>query len=180
MSDRDLLEEILHPSAILPLLQEYQRFKVELTETDCPDSKLTIRGCPGDCLVIDLDSSFTNEKLFNGSNGVSKRADYMLVSEQKKKIIFIEMKRTSSGRADIVKQLKGSLCVYNYCKSILSEFLASKDCFNDYSLRFVSFKHTTIPKRKSINKKMTKEHDTPNTMLEISHTQFSEFNKLAA
>ncbi|SMN01448.1 hypothetical protein SPONL_2032 [uncultured Candidatus Thioglobus sp.] len=181
MSDRDLLAQILQPNAVIPLIKEYKdRFNVELVEPSVPGSKLTIRGCPSDCLVINVDDCFDNSRVFNGNSGVGKRADYILISEEKKKVLFIEMKKSSSGGGNIIKQLKGSLCFFEYCKKILEHFLSSKPCFGGYDLRFVSFKHTTIPKRKISANKSTKRHDTPETLLKISHTQFSEFAKLAA
>ena len=180
MSDRDLLAQIFQPNVVIPLIPEYNRFKVELVESSAPNSKLTIRGCPSDCLVINIDDYFDNSRVFNGSSDVGKRADYILISEEKKKEIFIEMKKSSSGRSAIIKQLKGSLCFFEYCKKILEHFLSSEECFGDYDLRFVSFKHTTIPKRKVSENRLTKRHDTPETLFEIAHTQFCEFAKLAA
>src|SRR3954469_14984321 len=113
MSDMDLLIEIILSSAVIPLEKKYDRFNVDLIERGAPDSKLTIRGCPSDCLVLDLDSSFDNSRVFNGKYGVSKRADFMLISEEKQKVIFIEMKRSGSQRNDIIKQLTGALCMFD-------------------------------------------------------------------
>lgn len=180
MSDRDLLAQILKPNAVIPLIKEYKYFKVELVESSAPDSKLTIRGCPSDCLVINVDDYFDNSRVFNGNSGVGKRADYILISEEEKKVLFIEMKKSRSGGGDIIKQLKGSLCFFEYCKKILEHFLSSKACFGDYELRFVSFKHTTLSKRKISENKSTKRHDTPETLLEISHAPCSQFRRLAA
>ena len=179
MSDRDVLADIIHPDAVINLAEQYKgRFSVVLYESKAPDSKLTIRGCPSDCLVLNLDSAFDNTRLFNGANGVSKRADFMLISEEKKKVIFIEMKRSGSPNSDIIKQLTGSLCVFEYFKSVLQNFFQSKTHFSDYSLHFISAKHTTLNKGNTKIVKNGKCNNTPKNLLELSHTQSIEFNML--
>src|SRR5690554_1043540 len=115
-----ILNQMIKKEALLELTKNYEKFTAVLTEPKDKDSRVEIRGVPENTIVIKLDSFPDTRTLFNGSRGECKRADYIIISDYngKKRILFIEMKKTKAQEKDLVKQLKGAACVISYCKEV--------------------------------------------------------------
>lgn len=181
MSDTTVLQRLFHNNAKIPIEQDvYSVNKVVLSESQAQDSSIEIRNIPSDALVINLDSAFSNDNLFAGSQGECKRADYLIFSEQKKKILFIEMKRTSAKLKDIEKQLRGSLCALEYMQAIAREFFHENSFLATYEHRFISIYHTSIANRKTVIEKIGGSHNKPDAPLKLSWAQTVQYNKIAA
>ena len=180
MPDTTVLATLFNDNAKIAIESHYGRNKVVLTEPQAQDSKIEIRNIPDDSLVIDLDSVFSNADLFSGSKGECKRADYLIFSEQKQKILFIEMKRTGAKLKDIVNQLKGSLCAFEYTQAIAREFFNEIDFLTAYELRFISINHTGMVNRKTAIEKVAGIHNQPDKPLKLSWTQSIQYNHIAA
>lgn len=102
------------------------KFSVELQEPKNLNSKLIIKDVPEDLLVIDLDSNFTLNNIFQGGHGECKRSDYLLISESERHIFIIEMKSSSKlkhiNKQDVRWQLQGGREFWIYCKNIINSF----------------------------------------------------------
>ncbi len=124
---------MLRESALIPIEAEYDKHLVKLNEPQSPDSYAIIRGIPANAIVIKVDSFESPDKIFKGSNGECKRADYVIIANDgnKKRIIYIELKRTKNSWNEIVKQLTGSLCFIRYCQEIGKTFWEEKNFLKD-------------------------------------------------
>lgn len=139
MNDIEVLKKMLIPSVLVPLQHEQDnRSSVKLTDLQA-QTAVTIKGLPQNTVVLraevfipyaDAEDSNAdvedrkNSCFFNGSKGECKRADFVIVSSGTKKwIIFIETQRGNyKSCKEVVQQLKGALCLINYCRSIGKEF----------------------------------------------------------
>ncbi|QRV23372.1 hypothetical protein [Marinomonas foliarum] len=179
MPDTSVLNRLFNDRAKIPIDDYYGKKKVVLKEPQVEDSMIEIRGIPDDAIVIDLDRAFSNEKLFAGSQGECKRADYIIFSEQRKKVLFIEMKKTGAKLNDIVKQLKGSLCAFEYCQSIAREFFNENNFLSAYECRFITINHTGMSNRTTTIEKIAGTNNRPDAPLKLSWTQTIQFNQIA-
>ncbi|MFZ3016931.1 MAG: hypothetical protein WA056_00580 [Gallionella sp.] len=182
MPDLDILKQLIHPNAMVPLTVTYGKKSVELSEPQYPSSVVTVSNVPEDAIVIKVDSFKSPDAVFSNSKGECKRADYVIVSNanNKKRIIFIEIKATKDRENSIIKQLTGAKCFMLYCQAIGKEFWNQNDFLKDYKYRFVSIGHTSIAKRKTrIERKCSSIHDQPEKMLKIASPNHLQFNQLA-
>jgi len=179
MQDMDILSQMIKGAALVQQEEEYGKPLVKLSEPQAPDSKATIRNLPADAMVIKVDAFRSPDEVFNGENGECKRADYVIISAEKKCIIYIEMKRTKDEWNQIVKQLLGSQCFIKYCQEIGKCFWNEGDFLSGYKSRFISIGHTSIAKRKTRITRKVKRHDTPNQAMKIDWPNYLQFNLLA-
>jgi hypothetical protein len=179
MSDMDILSQMIKGTALVQLEEEYDKLHVRLIEPQTPDSSATIRNLPTDAMIIKVDAFRSPDDVFSGGNGECKRADYVIISAEKKCIIYIEMKRTKDGWNQIVKQLLGSQCFVKYCQEVGKSFWDENQFLNGYQSRFITIGHTNIPKRKTRITRNAKRHDTPERALKIDWPNNLQFNRLA-
>jgi hypothetical protein len=179
MEDAAILAQLIKSSATVPLEDKYGKSVLTLREPQAPDSIVTISNVPTDTLAIKVDAFAAPDAVFNGTHGECKRADYVLISPERRTIIYIEIKRTRDGLAEIVKQLKGAECFVNYCRNIGQTFWNEASFLQDYRHRFVSFGHTTIPQRKTKIERLAARHDSPSAPLKIDWPHHVQFNQLA-
>lgn len=91
MSDLDILKRLIQGKALITLEDHYNgKKKVTLREPQTENSYLKLHNVPYDSLVIDLDSAFSNDNFFQGSQGECKRADFIIVSEDIKKLPLLK------------------------------------------------------------------------------------------
>lgn len=181
MTEIEIINELIKTSAKISLEEKYGRAFVKLTEPQASDSSVTINGIPSDAVVIKADVFRSPEGIFVGSKGECKRADYIIIADtgQKKHLLYIEMKRTTSSKTDIIAQLAGAECFIRYCQAVAAWFWKQPSFLSAFQPRFVYFGHTG-----SIRKKRTREvrrspiHDKPEKMLAIHWPGHVEYNKL--
>ncbi len=179
MPDVEILSQMIKDTALVQLQNEYGKPLVKLCEPLSPDSSATVRNLPADAVVIKVDAFRSPDDVFNGGNGECKRADYVIISAEKKCIIYIEMKRTKDGWKQIVKQLLGAQCFIKYCQEIGKGFWTAREFLTGYKSSFISIGHTSIPKRKTRITRNTERHDTPETAMKIDWPYYLQFNQLA-
>lgn len=181
MPDITTLHQMIKTTAKLPLVDNYNRKSVKLTEPQQPSSSVTINGIPENAIVIKADAFQSPDAVFNGSRGECKRADYVIIANagSKKIILCIEMKTTKGSRLKIVQQLMGAKCFVTYCQEIGKTFWNQINFLNDYNYRFISIGHTSIAKRKTRIDRKSGVHDEPEKMLKIDWPHHLEFNRLA-
>ncbi|MBS4068174.1 MAG: hypothetical protein KGZ62_06205 [Sulfurimonas sp.] len=182
MSDIAILDQMIKNSARIPVEVDAFTTKkfVKLTEPQEPTSVVTIHNVPDDAVVIKVDK-FEVDKVFNGSKDECKRADYVIISDScgKKRILYIEMKKTKDSEKQIISQLKGATCFVAYCKEIASVFWEKRDLLSGFQERFVSFGHTGgINKKRTRIERPTRDHNTPERLMKISWPSRTEFNNL--
>jgi hypothetical protein len=179
MAPSEIIEELFFEGRLIPTSVQHGKRYVRLTERDAPDSSVEVRDLPDDAIVIDVDANFNNENLFRrGTNrGVCKRSDYLILSAVAECAIFLEMKRTSANEREIIQQLVGGSCMFDYCCSIVRNYF-NDDCLASFSRRFVALLDTVAAKRPT---RFSSEplHDTPNRLLKIRGTKVLYFNHLA-
>ncbi len=179
MPDMEILSQLIKNTALVPLQDEYGKSFVILYEPQAPDSSATIRNLPADALVIKVDAFRSPDEIFNGGNGECKRADYVIISAEKKCILYIELKRTKDEWTQIVKQLIGAQCFVKYCQEIGKAFWSENDFLSDYKNRFISIGHTSIAKKKTRITRSADIHDTPENAMKVDWPNYLQFYKLA-
>ena len=178
MPDMLILSEMINENALMSLQDEYGKPFVKLCEPQAPDSSATIRNLPADAIVIKVDAFRSPDEIFQGRNGECKRADYVIISAQKKCILYIEIKRTKDGWDQIVKQLKGAQCFVKYCQEVGKAFWNQPTFMAEYKSCFVSIGHTSIAKRKTRITKSSSKHDAPEKAMKIDWPNYLQFNQL--
>ncbi len=179
MPDMEILIQMIIKTARVELQIEYGRELVTLHEPQAPDSFATIRNLPSDTLVIKVDAFKSPDDIFSGSNNECKRADYVIISLEKKCILYIELKRTKDNWEQIVKQLIGAKCFVKYCQEIGKSFWNEKNFLDGYEHRFISIGHTSIAKRKTRITRNSSIHDSPDKALRVDWPHYLQFNHLA-
>lgn len=169
-------------TALVPLDEQHSKYSVILNEPQVNGSDVKISGVPEDLLAIKIDKFPPPDKLFSGANGECKRADFALIADngkKKKRILIIELKRIKASRYHIEEQLKGATCVIEYCKEIAKAFYNCNNPLSEFKIRYISFGHTSIAKKKTRIDRNLEIHDRPNRMMKISSPNYIHFNHLA-
>lgn len=179
IDDVEILTQLIKPAATVPLEKEYGKHFVTLREPQAPDSQVTVHNLPIDTIAIKVDAFTSPDAVFNGKHGECKRADYVLISPERRTVIYIEIKRTRDGFEDIVKQLKGAQCFINYCRDVGKMFWEESEFLRDYKERFVSIGHTTLAKRRTKVERTGSRHDRPSQALKIDSPHHIQFSQLA-
>lgn len=179
MPDSKILSQMIKDSALVKLQNENGKLLVRLCEPQVLDSNATIRNLPADAVVIKIDAFRSPDDIFNGGNGECKRADYVIISIEKKCVIYIEMKRTKDGWNQIVKQLLGAQCFVKYCQEVGKGFWNEKEFLSGYKSRFISIGHTSIAKKKTRITRNSDRHDTPDRAMKVDWPNYLQFNQLA-
>jgi len=179
MEDMDILSQLIMPDAQIQLEDEYGKKIVKLIEPDAPTSEVIIRNLPRDSVVIKADKFPALRQFFIGDKGERKRADYIIISAEKKVIIFIEIKLGSKNWGHVLNQLKGAACLLKYCQEIGKRFWNEEMFLEGYSYRFVSIRKTSINKGRSHKYNRAEVHDTPEKAMQLTSPHHLQFNKLA-
>ncbi len=168
-------------TALVPLVEQHSKYSVTLNELQVSGSDVKISGVPEGTLAIKIDKFSSPDKLFSGTNGECKRADFALIADngKKKRILIIELKRGKDSRSQIEGQLKGAACVIEYCKEIARTFYNCDNPLSSFEMRYVSFGRTSIAKKKTRIDRNTKIHNRPDRMMKISFTKNIRFNAIA-
>lgn len=179
MTDMEILSQMIKETARVELQKEYGNALVTLHEPQASDTSATIRNLPSDALVIKVDAFKSPDDIFNGSNGECKRADYVIISLEKKCILYIELKRTKDNWEQIVKQLIEAECFVKYCQEIGKSFWNENSFLHGYEHRFISIGHTSIAKRKTRITRNSSIHDSPDKAMKVDWPHYLQFNHLA-
>jgi hypothetical protein len=179
MSDMEILSELILESVLIPHENEYGKPVIKLQEAGVKNSVSFIRNIPSDVIVIKADEFPAPKTFFKGDNGECKRADFIIISEEKKVILYVELKAGAKDARHIVKQLKGASCVISYCKEIGRQFWSKSTFLDGYAHRYVGMVNLSVSKKPSRHKS-TPLHDSPESFLKISSPHYLQFKELAA
>lgn len=177
--DLKILDEMIQDSAKVPLTTSYNKHQVVLTETHGVNYQVTIKNIPKNTLVIQSDRFPAPKNFFKDAKGECKRADYVIVSDQenRKFMIFIEMKAGKAETREVIKQLKGSEALMTYCQKI-GQLFWQQNFLTGYKFRFISLKHINMAKRTTRDKANPQPCDRPENMLKIYSPTTLIFNRL--
>ena len=153
LSDTEILLELIRPSA-----RTYARdtnsvdgFILSESQEGGKAYQIIIRNYPDDLFVIKADSFRSADGFFQCTSeiGLCKRADFIAISEDKKQILFIEMKsKQNVKKPEVEKQLRGASCLLAYCREIGQHFWKKKNFLDGYHFRYVTIRIVTnSPKR---------------------------------
>ena len=161
MNTTDTLRALIADNAILPISQEHGKNICILSEPES-NYEFKLRHLPMDSLIIKCDKFPNTDVFFRSDNMECKRADYALVSESEKIIMFFELKRstTSAKNVAIVAQLKGAACILEYCGLIAGSFLGVRDIFYKFDRRYYIV-HRKSSVRRSFEEEKKLDNRTP-------------------
>ena len=176
MGAGNALRSLISDNASVPLIISEGKCFCVLTEVES-DYDFTVYNPPNDAIIIKCDKfPTTGNVFFKGKNKESKRADYVLVSESEKVLMFFELKRSksSSSAKNVVAQLKGAKCIMDYCESISSSFLNENRIFLGFEHKYYKGYYTS-PQKRSFERKEEPDNRTPETarILRGKDAQFS-------
>jgi hypothetical protein len=180
MSDTEILRQLFKPRAqVEAITNSYGKQEVTLTEALQPDSSVKICHIPNDAVIINVDKFEGPHHVFNCDTGVCKRADYVIISESFRAILYVELKSASHRSSDIVKQLIGAKCFIAYCKEVVRLFWGESDFMAGYRERYISFVEISASQRPAFEQS-SHVHDTPSGFLKIKRPNraFQHFNRL--
>jgi len=178
MGDREILSEMIKDTVLVPLVDEYGKPMIKLEEPSVKNSIACIRNSPYDAFIIKADEFPAPKNFFKGDKGECKRADFVIISPEKKVILYVELKAGAKDTDHIVKQLKGAACVVKYCTEIGKQFWNHSSFLNGYSPRFIGIVNLSVNKKASRYKKAP-VHDTPETFIKISSPHNIQFREIA-
>jgi len=178
MQDMDILSQMIKSTALVQLEEENDKRFVRLSEPQAPDSCATIRHLPADTMVIKADKFPAPKAFFKGDKGECKRADFIIISEEKKVILYIELKAGAKVASHIVKQLKGASCLISYCKEIGRQFWNESTFLDGYAHRYIGMINLSVSK-KPTRHKSSPLYDSPESFMKISSPHYLQFNNLA-
>ena len=180
-TDVEILSEMLDESALVKQRYSNNESMIELTESIGIGAKYTvsIKNPPSDALVIKADSFRVVARFFKCENDECKRADFVIISAKKKKIIYIELKRGKDKWNKIVSQLRGAYCLIRYCQSIGMEFWGKTDFLDDYDNRYIIIRRISISKRETRITKDTESNDSPEKAMKIDWPGDIQFDQIA-
>jgi hypothetical protein len=180
MTDTEILYQLFKPSVRLSTsINGRGHNEVILVEPSQESSDIKICRLPHDAIVVNVDKFEGPNHVFNCNTGVCKRADYAIISESYRSILYIELKSGSCLHADVVNQLTGAKCFIRYCREIVHQYWNNTNFMDGYSERFVSFVNISAAQR-PICKSSTPIHDSPSKYMKIKSPDrgFQHFNKL--
>ena len=182
-SDVEILKDLFKDEAQVPVYTREHRVFAELMEPKTDDSSVILRGVPQDAFIVKADLFPSPDGVFASKNRECKRADFIVISEQHRCILFIELKRTTKEKRHIVQQLKGAKCLVEYCKAIVEHFWENSSFLLDYEERYICFRHTgkRIAKQTTRIDENPALHNVPDKVRMISQVSSKgiEYNKLA-
>ena len=178
-TDMEVLSEMLNESVLANQRYRNNEPMIELTEFVGTKYTVSIKNPPSDALVIKADSFPAVDRFFKCKNDECKRADFVIISAMKKKIVYIELKRGKDKWNKIVNQLRGAHCLIQYCQSIGMEFWGKSDFLVGYGNRYISIRHISIPKRTTRITKGFKSNDSPEKAMKIDWPGVIQFDQIA-
>ena len=184
MTDREILLEMLRKDALEPKGLERGKPIIKLRQGGKHKYSVTIYQPPSDSLVIKAENFPAPSDFFKGSKGENKRADFIVISEGRRVILYIELKAGKRKPGEIKQQLKGASCVIAYCKEVARQFWNKEDFLDSYDCRYIRIVEFRVKKRrtrpKHTSRKQSIKHDSPESFLTIRSPHHLKFNKLAA
>lgn len=136
-----------------------------LSEKGQPGSDLTVIDVPDNLVVIKSDQfmplkvekiecegrQYRGPSFFKDGTGASDRADFILIDENGKHVVFLELKSGNETEEHIVAQLVGAHAVLDYIRRVGAHCLGlSRDDFlgKDFSVHFAGACNTSYSIRK--------------------------------
>ena len=178
ISDSEILDALLRPEVRVPLEKEHSKDILRLLEPKTPDSRAEIRGMPHDAIVFKPDRFPAPEAVFQGEKGECDRADFIIISELRHVVLYIEMKQSGGKAWKVTQQLKGASCCLKYCQAIGKAFWGKPDFLEGYRDCFIAVTNTGPQKQKSVEHRKAPEHNRPEKFMKISSPHYLQFNKL--
>ena len=171
MAEIEILRSMIHEQLLIPCQPQdiqYGRhcYQVELTERQKQAGamhevySLTVTNCPEQTLVIRADQFWDRRKLFQGTRGEQRCADYILICDDPaigQWILYIELKKSDANLKSIKQQILGAQCILNYCTAIAQRFWNQPDFLSTYQRKNIAVTHITLNKRK------TRDFQTPHS-----------------
>lgn len=153
--------------AELEASEDDEKKHLVLFESEQPNSQVILVDVPDNLLIIKSDmfmpillenpkklcsgGTYQGPPFFLQGTGVGKRADYILLDETAKRVVFLELTEGSKPRKKIRFQLTGAHAVLDYIRRVVAHFLKLDwNAFigNDFSYHFVAACQTSYSIRK--------------------------------
>lgn len=158
-SDDDIciLRELIKQNMIVePFINaDSGKYELRLTDQRNPRSRVHITNVPRNTLAIKSDDFNEANKFFNSTKNECKRSDYIIISTNNsdKWAIFVELKQSTahSKPKDIINQLRGTRCFYEYCCYTIHQFWGdSAPVLDEYNERYVVFPNTNGSRKRPV------------------------------
>lgn len=154
MQVKTILEQMIATTASLPLEPNNDQHIIRLHEPQLGKSQssskrpkkssadVLIRNSPADAFVIKADKFPAPREFFRGDRGEARRADYIIISESKNIILYIEIKSWAGDAGHIKDQLNGAACVLAYCREAGKRYWHEKKFLDNFDQRYIGIVNT--------------------------------------
>lgn len=165
---RDLLMDDLFGTITVKDGRRFARLKE--TAGDSKLKQVDIYDLPEGSLLLKLDHIEQPKTLFKGKKGERQRCDYLLVTkiDTRSFLVFIEMKSSTAGDSEIVRQFKGAECIFDYCDAALNRFHDQDGFLRKFEKRFVVFYRPRLAKQRTRPAILSHRNDTPERPLKCA------------
>lgn len=137
--------------------------------TNVPQNSIAVKTDMFDLRSIDKEDK-NRTFLSDNIQGLRKRADFMIVSEEhgSRKILILELTAgRSKGREMIIHQLKGTRSLLDYCNSLVEQFLPLERLLKETLVRYAAISPRVQGQKAKIGYSRNNRNKTPETYLPI-------------
>lgn len=182
MDDFKILRALFEERALASIKEG----RLILEEIEDQRYTLKITGIPDDVIAFKADMfPSLKEIVFRDRKHECRRADYVIIArsdENRRWIVYVEMKSGRGKRGEIKDQLRGAKCLVTYCREVGQQFwnyeLGTKRFLERYAERFVSVRRIGTGERPTRSRPGV-VHDNPDRMLRLSASAGAlQFDKL--
>lgn len=129
-----------------------------------PDNRsytFEIRNVPQDSILLRIDDSFPPaDKLLKEDGGIRERADYAIISEKNnnRRILIIEISAANKPDSYIKRQLRGGICVLEYCSAVYEKFYSGDKVLKEFQIHYAGIKDMKGQKYETAFKKSSRDN----------------------
>lgn len=129
-----------------------------------PDNRsytFKIRNVPQDSILLRIDDSFPPaDKLLKEDGGIRERADYAIISEKNnnRRILIIEISAANKPDSYIKRQLRGGICVLEYCSAVYEKFYSGDKVLKEFQIHYAGIKDMKGQKYETAFKKSSRDN----------------------
>ena len=176
MSDTDILQGLFKQAVCIRAVDN----KITLSEPSQPESQVSICNLPDDAVCVKADMIDLRHFFADTSKGECKRADYLIFSEERKRILVIEMKKRKDAWKVICQQLHGAYCLAMYCLEVGRTFWQARGALSDYQPCFVSISHTVVGTGRQKYAGLASSLDSHVVVRKVSHPLHLQYPRLVS
>ncbi|VTM25002.1 Uncharacterised protein [Stutzerimonas stutzeri] len=189
MSEFNFLKNAGGCQVFKPIAMPYSQYKFILKEiTEQQEYEVMLLNVPVNSILLRLDenkfdvSGIFNSSISNVYEGICKKADYILIDNDNRKVHFIELKLGNSfTKKEITQQLIGAECIFQYINHLIANYCKNKNWdreapFSDYIYNYIAICNIKVIRKASYHK--NSNSTSPQEFLRIDNANNISYKRL--